>query len=202
MVVANMQAILLLLFPYLGIVVTGEYFAPNSPLRELARGAFLNSWPVSKGLFDLKKESLLLANKADADDCGKRLLCELAGKRKEELSWDEELMLEYYEASRVDYTSDSLFFNIAVKVGREKERSCTDVYPRCLMALPEMLKILRRQGISFEIPGEEKDCQVYFLWKKKTPRPVENEVEERSGRDMAGQGEEEEEKEEDEEVGA
>ena len=26
---------------------TAEYFAPNSPLRELARGAFLNSWPVT-----------------------------------------------------------------------------------------------------------------------------------------------------------
>ena len=33
-----------------------------------------------------------------------------------------------------------------------------------------MLKILRRQGISFEIPGEERDCQVYFLWKKKSKR--------------------------------
>jgi len=64
------------------------------------------------------------------------------------------------------------------------------------MALPEMLKILRRQGISFEIPGEEKDCQVYFLWKKKTPRPVENEVEERTGREQDG-GQEKEEEEED-----
>ena len=30
-----------------------------------------------------------------------------------------------------------------------------------------MLEILRRQGIAFDIPGEERDCQVYFLWKKK-----------------------------------
>ena len=36
-----------------------------------------------------------------------------------------------------------------------------------------MLKILRRQGISFEIPGEERDCQVYFLWKKKDKREAE-----------------------------
>ena len=30
-----------------------------------------------------------------------------------------------------------------------------------------MLAILRRQGFSFDIPGKERDCQVYFLWKKK-----------------------------------
>ena len=34
---------LLSLFPS----TTAEYFAPNSTLRELARGPFLNSWPVT-----------------------------------------------------------------------------------------------------------------------------------------------------------
>ena len=42
-----------------------------------------------------------------------------------------------------------------------------EVYPKCFLDLPDMLKIMRRKGISFEIPGEERDCQVYFLWKKK-----------------------------------
>ena len=57
-------------------------------------------------------------------------------------------MLDYYERDRIDYSSDSLFFNIAVKVsklskmsgqkcaagclqvGKEKERDCNEVYPR------------------------------------------------------------------------
>ena len=56
-------------------------------------------------------------------------------------------MLDYYERNRIDYSSDSLFFNIAVKVrklskmaghyaagclqvGKEKERDCNEVYPR------------------------------------------------------------------------
>ena len=33
-----------------------------------------------------------------------------------------------------------------------------------------MLEILRRQGISFDIPGDERDCQIYFLWKKKAKK--------------------------------
>ena len=57
-----------------------------------------------------------------------------------------------------------------IQVGKDGERECFEVYPRCYLDLHEMLKILRRQGISFEIPGEERDCQVYFLWKKKDKR--------------------------------
>jgi hypothetical protein len=56
------------------------------------------------------------------------------------------------------------------QVGKDGERECYDVYPRCILDVSEMLEILRRQGISFEIPGEERDCQVYFLWKKKDKR--------------------------------
>lgn len=160
-----------------------EIFAPNSPFRELARGAFLHSWRAAvqsvPELANLKQDSLMLANRADADDCGKKLLCELARKERngeEPMSWDEKLMLDYYEATQVDYSSDSLFFNIAVKVGKEQDRACDQVYPRCLISLPEMLKILHRQGISFEIPGQDRDCQVYFLWKKKSHRSVRNEV--------------------------
>ena len=37
-------------------------------------------------------------------------------KSEPDLNWDEALLLNYYEATRVDYSSDSLFFNIAVKV--------------------------------------------------------------------------------------
>ena len=39
--------LLALLSLFLVPSTTAEYFAPNSPLRELARGAFLNSWPVT-----------------------------------------------------------------------------------------------------------------------------------------------------------
>merc|ERR1712126_194660 len=142
------------------------YPAPNAALRELARGAFLNSWPVTniQELQYLKTESLHGANYQDTDDCAKKLLCELT--KKQELEWDEELLLQYYDEP-VNYGSDSLFFNIAVKVGKDGERECIDVYPRCILDLPEMLAIMRRQGFSFDIPGEERDCQVYFLWKKK-----------------------------------
>jgi len=143
-----------------------SFSAPNAAMRELARGAFINSWPVTDRpeLQHLKTESLEDANFHDTDDCAKKLLCQLA--RKEGLEWDEELLINYYDKP-VNYGADSLFFNIAVKVGKDGERECFEVYPRCFLDLHEMLKILRRQGISFEIPGEERDCQVYFLWKKK-----------------------------------
>jgi len=140
--------------------------ANNAALRQLARGAFLNSWHVTNNqeLQYLKTESLQDANYHDTDDCAKKLLCELT--KKQDVEWDENLLLEYYDKP-VNYGSDSLFFNIAVKVGKDGERECIDVYPRCILDLPEMLAILRRQGFSFDIPGKERDCQVYFLWKKK-----------------------------------
>jgi len=170
------------LFSFFGVggVVGGLHgsFTTNSPLRELARGAFLASWPVTNvpELDAIREESLMMANKADAEDCAKRLLCEIA-RKDGQLEWDETLLMDYYRANRIDYTSKSLFFNIAVKVGQEGQK-CNEVYPRCLLGLPELLRILRRQGISFDIPGEERDCQVYFLWKKKkpAPSPSENEV--------------------------
>jgi len=164
---------------YVGGVAAGGLhgsFSSNSPIRELARGAFLASWPVTNvpELEDIREESLMMSNKADAEDCGKRLLCEIA-RKEGKLEWDEKLLMEYYRANRIDYTSKSLFFNIAVKVGQEGQK-CNEVYPRCILALPELLRILRRQGISFDIPGKDRDCQVYFLWKKKKPAPGENEV--------------------------
>jgi len=162
-------------------------FTSNSPLRELARGAFLASWPVTNvpELEDIKEESLMMANKADAEDCAKRLLCEIA-RKEEQLEWDENLLMDYYRANRIDYTSKSLFFNIAVKVGQEGQK-CNEVYPRCILGLPELLRILRRQGISFDIPGQDRDCQVYFLWKKKKPAPSENEVSSDTNADVNGQ---------------
>merc|ERR1711935_854312 len=139
-----------------------------SPLRELARGAFLSSWPVTStpALSHLSQESLHISNEVDKDDCGKKFLCELARKDAGQMYWDELLMLKYYDRT-IDYASKSLFFNIAVKVGKDRKRPCAEVYPRCSLELQEMLDILRRQGISFDIPGEERDCQVYFIWKKK-----------------------------------
>jgi len=161
-----------------GVAASGLHgsFSSNSPIRELARGAFLASWPVTNvpELDEIREESLVMSNKADAEDCAKRLLCEIASKEGQ-LEWDEKLLMEYYKANRIDYTSKSLFFNIAVKVGQEGQK-CNEVYPRCILGLPELLRILRRQGISFDIPGKDRDCQVYFLWKKKLPAPGENEV--------------------------
>jgi len=171
-----------------GIAASGLHgsFTSNSPIRELARGAFLASWPVTNvpELDDIREEMLMMANKADAEDCGKRLLCEIA-RKEDELEWDETLLMDYYKASRIDYTSKSLFFNIAVKVGQEGQK-CNEVYPRCILGLPELLRILRRQGISFDIPGKERDCQVYFLWKKKKPAPGENEVSSDTNTDGTG----------------
>merc|ERR1719209_2560320 len=180
-------------------------FSSNSPIREHARGAFLASWPVTNvpELEDLREESLMMSNKADAEDCGKRLLCEIA-RKEGQLEWDEKLLLNYYRANRIDYTSKSLFFNIAVKVGQEGQ-NCNEVYPRCILGLPELLRILRRQGISFDIPGKDRDCQVYFLWKKKKPAPSENEVAsdtntpEQSSEEDEDDAEEREEQEEEEE---
>ena len=118
---------------YVGGVAAGGLhgsFSSNSPIRELARGAFLASWPVTnvpvwiwsaqysnawitmtkrfrtwkychngctnwkskisctwtksfkvpflQELEDIREESLMMSNKADAEDCGKRLLCEIA----------------------------------------------------------------------------------------------------------------------------
>merc|ERR1719466_106611 len=73
------------------------FSAPNAALRELAKGAFLNSWPVTNKpeLQHLKTESLKEANFQDTDDCAKKFLCELS--RKEGLQWDEELLIEYYD---------------------------------------------------------------------------------------------------------
>jgi len=174
----NLPLSLTLFSFYVGFAAGGLHgsLSSNSPIRELARGAFLASWPVTNvpELEDLREESLMMSNKADAEDCGKRLLCEIA-RKEGQLEWDEKLLVNYYRANRIDYTSKSLFFNIAVKVGQEGQK-CNEVYPRCILGLPELLRILRRQGISFDIPGKDRDCQVYFLWKKKKPAPSENEV--------------------------
>ena len=54
-----------------------------------------------------------------------------------------------------------------MKVGKDGERDCQDAYPSCFLKLPEMLKLIRRQGISFELPADELECQVYVVWRKK-----------------------------------
>ena len=54
-----------------------------------------------------------------------------------------------------------------LKVGKDGFRSCTEVYPRCLLDLETLLGTLRRQHISFQIPGQQRDCEVFLLWTKK-----------------------------------
>ena len=81
---------------------------------------------------------------------------------------------------------------LTIQVGKSGA-SCSSTYLRCVLELEELLQIFRRQGnpnyyltwlwlvikigknlysgvllgITFDIPGDERDCQVYFLWKKK-----------------------------------
>jgi len=144
-----------------------SYSPSNVALRELATSAFIYSWPVGQisELQELKTRVVKDAIFHDSEDCAKKLLCGLAG-RDPPLQWDEELLLNYYN-QRVDYSSDTLFFNIAVKVGKDGFRSCTEVYPRCLLDLETLLGMLRRQHISFHIPGQQRDCEVFLLWTKK-----------------------------------
>merc|ERR1712106_711757 len=142
----------------------------NTPLAELVRGAFIHSWPLldRPELQDLKSKALKGADFHDTDDCAKKLLCELAKKR--DRTWDEDLLYRYYDKP-VDYVSGSLFFNIAIQVGKDGERNCKDVYPNCFLDLSEMLKTIRRQGISFKLPVGYLDCDIDISWKKKVTEP-------------------------------
>ena len=69
-----------------------------------------------------------------------------------------------------------------IQVGTEGKRDCSEVYPKCLLQFEDMRLILKRQGegervgmktkmfvpgITFDIPGRDRDCQIYFLWKAK-----------------------------------
>lgn len=150
----------------------------TNSLRELAGGAFLKATPFGdKNLIGKTVDKTFqYVSKLDAEDCGKKLLCGLAGKQGK-LTWDEELMLKAFQGS-IDYTSPYVQLRVAVEVGRRNVTNCKMVYSRCSLQLHEMTKLLRRQGISFEIPGQEKDCSVYFLWKttgrKKNERVAKN----------------------------
>jgi len=137
----------------------------TNSLRELAGGAFLKATPFgNKQLIGKTVDRTFhYVSKLDSEDCSKKLLCGLAGK-VDKLTWDEELMLQAFQ-SPIDYTSPYVQLRVAVEVGRKNVTNCKMVYSRCTLELHEMTKVLRRQGISFEIPGAEKDCSVYFLWK-------------------------------------
>jgi len=139
---------------------------PSSPLREMMRGAILDSWPIFQNQKRNKDDALLLANELDVESCAKKFLCELA-KTKGELEWDEELVLKQF-TKKVDWTSSSLFFNIAVKLGNEDKRTCSTIYPMCSLSKEDMTDVFRRQGISFTIPGKDRNCMFYLLWKKTT----------------------------------
>ena len=64
----------------------------------------------------MRQEIIKEANYQDGDDCAKKFLCELSGKFSSDLEWDEALLFNVYNQPVLDYSSDSLFFNIAVKV--------------------------------------------------------------------------------------
>jgi len=136
-------------------------------LTTLMKMALVNALP-DLNTDDLQKMELMQfseMNLIDTDDCGKKMLCELA--RKEKLTWDERHLLSYFN-NPVNFTSDALFFNIAVQVGKERERECESVYQSCFLNLSEMLKIIRREGISVEVPGDELKLEVNFNWRKKS----------------------------------
>ena len=64
----------------------------------------------------MRQETIREADYQDGDDCAKKLLCELSGKYSTDMDWDEALLFNVYNQPVLDYSSDSLFFNIAVKV--------------------------------------------------------------------------------------
>ena len=64
----------------------------------------------------MRQEIIREANYQDGDDCAKKFLCELSGKYLSDLEWDEELLFNVYNQPVLDYSAESLFFNIAVKV--------------------------------------------------------------------------------------
>jgi len=186
---------ILILLPALALLATvrAGWKSPNSAFRELMRAALTSLWDFTSDqiLDEVRTESLRAAGFQDTDDCAKKLLCELARKskfdskidslpeipnassfpggafalQKSDLAWDEKLLMRFYHKS-LDYDADSLFFNLAVQIGKRGERFCHEVYPNYLMDLEEMRDILRRQGITFDIPGIDRDCQVYLFWKK------------------------------------
>ena len=73
----------------LGSPLLVEMSVTNS-LRELAGGAFLSSWPppgrrgspARKLVGNQVEMSIKYANNIDQEDCAKKMLCQLAGKRK------------------------------------------------------------------------------------------------------------------------
>merc|ERR1712168_923113 len=96
------------------------------------------------------------ANSVDYDDCGKKMLCILAGKRQHELEWDEEMLVKSY-TRRIDYSSPTVQFAVAVQVGSNSPQNCENVYSNCLHTIKELLSLLRDQGISVDIPGTDRD---------------------------------------------
>ena len=64
----------------------------------------------------MRQETIREADYQDGDDCAKKFLCELSGKDRTDMDWDEALLFNVYNQPVLDYSSDSLFFNIAVKV--------------------------------------------------------------------------------------
>ncbi|XP_023332580.1 uncharacterized protein LOC111704546 isoform X3 [Eurytemora carolleeae] len=138
-------SLVLLLLMMMVMRSNGKGSASNS-IRELAKAAILKSWPFGdkQVMADLISEYEVFANSLDFDDCGKKFLCQMSGKKSEDLEWDEEMM-----------------------VGKSSVGNCDAVYSNCLLTQEELVDSLRNQGLSVDIPGADRDCSFYFLWRSK-----------------------------------
>jgi len=137
-------------------IALGKGLTSNS-IRELARGAILKSWPYGdrKLMRSMTEEYEEYANSLDFDDCGKKLLCQLAGKKAEDMEWDEEMLIKSYSKD-IDYTSPTVQFSVATQVGMSSPENCDTVYSNCLLTKQELLSSLRDQGLSVDIPGSDR----------------------------------------------
>ncbi|XP_023332581.1 uncharacterized protein LOC111704546 isoform X4 [Eurytemora carolleeae] len=104
-------SLVLLLLMMMVMRSNGKGSASNS-IRELAKAAILKSWPFGdkQVMADLISEYEVFANSLDFDDCGKKFLCQMSGKKSEDLEWDEEMM-----------------------VGKSSVGNCDAVYSNCLL---------------------------------------------------------------------
>ena len=78
--------------------------------------ALEDSLILLQDIISMKQEITREADYQDGDDCAKKFLCELSGPFRTGLEWHESLLVNVYNQPVLDYSSDSLFFNIAVKV--------------------------------------------------------------------------------------
>ncbi|XP_023332579.1 uncharacterized protein LOC111704546 isoform X2 [Eurytemora carolleeae] len=126
-------SLVLLLLMMMVMRSNGKGSASNS-IRELAKAAILKSWPFGdkQVMADLISEYEVFANSLDFDDCGKKFLCQMSGKKSEDLEWDEEMMVTAY-TQPLNYSSPSVQFTVATQVGKSSVGNCDAVYSNCLL---------------------------------------------------------------------